>query len=272
MPAHIHPTPFRFAHGPVSLQGSASLGSASKCSLSCRNHQVPRAPLPLAGVTCSGETRRPIRGRYPSFLALTGSCARPPSSLLLGSRLVRRVFAGCRQSLLDGGPSRLYLCKSFLGCLAPYLGVSSGASARFFPEDFGLPHAMTGSAFSQLPVQRLQHGAISRGCRHSFMFRPPSLLATQVAPTDTTLPYGRRGVYFRTSESSFPPSPSDMLTVRIGQLTVGDFHPIRLTALSAVPIAHSVKEIQNHFHCSNWLRNLYRRLRIIFIVRARTRH
>ena len=30
-----------------------------------------------------------------------------------------------------------------------------------------------------------------------------------------------------------------MLTVRIGQLTVGDFHPIRLTALSAVPIDYS---------------------------------
>jgi hypothetical protein len=99
---------------------------------------------------------------------------------------------------------------------------------------------MTGSAFSHLPVQRLQHGAISRGCRHSFMFRPPSLLATQVAPTDTKSPYGRRGVYFRTSVSLLPPSPSDMLTVRIGQLTVEDFHLIRLAALSAVPIAHSV--------------------------------
>ena len=31
-----------------------------------------------------------------------------------------------------------------------------------------------------------------------------------------------------------------MLTVRIGQLTVGDFHPIRPTALSAAPIALSV--------------------------------
>ena len=240
MPAHIHPTPFRFAYEPVSLQGSAHPGSASRCSLSSRNHQVPRAPLPFPGVTCSGGTFRPIRGRYPSFLALTDSCARPPSSHLLGSRLVWRVFAGCRQSLLDGGPSRLYLCKSFLGCLAPYPGVSSGASARFFPEDFGLPLTMIRSAISQFPMQRLQHGAISRGCRHSFMFRPPSLLATQIAPTDTTLPYGRRGVYFRTSKSSFPPSPSDMLTVRIGQLTAGDFHPIRLTALSAVPMAHSV--------------------------------
>ena len=249
MPAHIHPTSFRFAYEPVSLRGSAHPGSASRCSLSSRNPQVPRAPLPLPGVTCSGGTSRPIRGRYPSFIALTGSCARPPSSYLLGSRLVWQVFAGCRQSLLDGGPSRLYLCKSFLGCLAPYPGVSSGAPARFFPEDFGLPHSMIRSAFSQLPVQRLQHGAISRGCRHSLMFRPPSLLATQVAPTDTLLPYGRRGVYFRTSVSSLPPSPSDMLTVRLGQLTVGDFHPIRLTALSAVPIAHSVSsKVINHFH------------------------
>jgi len=241
VPAHIHPAPFRFAYEPVSLQGSAHPGSVSRCPLSSRNHQVPRAPLPFPGVTCSGGTFRPIRGCYPSFIALTDSCARPPSSHLLGSRLVWRVFAGCRQSLLDGGPSRLYLCKSFLGCLAPYPGVSSGASTRFFPEDFGLPLTMIRSAISQFPMQRLQHGAISRGCRHSFMFRPPSLLATQIAPTDTTLPYGRRGVYFRTSKSSFPPSPSDMLTVRIGQLTAGDFHPIRLTALSAVPMAHSVE-------------------------------
>jgi hypothetical protein len=202
VPAHIHPTPFRFAYEPVSFRGTAHPGSVSRCPLSFRNHRVPRAPLPLPGVTCLGGTFRPIRGRYPSFIALTDSCARPPSSYLLGSRLFWQVFVGCRQSLLDGGPSRLYLCKSFLGCLAPYLGVSSGASARFFPEDFGLPYTMTRSAIPHLPMQRLQHGAISRGCRHSFMFRPPSLFATQVAPTDTALPYGRRGVYFRTSENS----------------------------------------------------------------------
>jgi hypothetical protein len=234
--AHIHPTLFWFAYEPVSFRGAALPGSASRSSHSLETTKCPEPLYPSQVLPVQVGLLCPIRGRYPSFIALTDSCARPPSSHLLGSRLVWQVFAGCRQSLLDGGPSRLYLCKSFLGCLAPYPGVSPGASARFFPENFGLPHVMIGSAFSQLPVQRLPHGFLSRGCRHSFMFRPPSLLATQIAPTDTILPYGRRGVYFRTSKSSFPPSPSDMLTVRIGQLTVGDFHPIRLTVLSAVPM------------------------------------
>jgi hypothetical protein len=35
----------------------------------------------------------------------------------------------------------------------------------------------------QVSVQRLQHGPGFRGCRHSLMFRPTGLLATQLAPT-----------------------------------------------------------------------------------------
>ena len=166
-------------------RGSALPGSVSRCSLS-RNDQVPRAPLPFPGVTCSGGTSRSIRGYYPSFLAPTGSCARPSSSHLLDFRLVRWVFAGCHQSLLDAGPSRRYLCMSFLGCLAPYPGVSPGALSRFFPEDSGLPPGLTGSALPQFTRTATSARKLSRGCRHSLMFRPPSLLATQVAPTDTT--------------------------------------------------------------------------------------
>ena len=138
-------------------RGSALPGSVSRCSLS-RNDQVPRAPLPFPGVTCSGGTSRSIRGSYPSFLAPTGSCARPSSSHLLDFRLVRWVFAGCHQSLLEDGPSRRYLCMSFRGCLAPYPGVSPGALSRFFPEDSGLPPGLTGSALRNLSVQRLPYG------------------------------------------------------------------------------------------------------------------
>ena len=49
------------------------------------------------------------------------------------------------------------------------------------------------------------------------------------------LPQGSRGVYVRAEHRSLPSCASNMLTVRIGQLTVEDFHLIRLAALSAAP-------------------------------------
>lgn len=78
-------------------------------------------------------TLRYIRGRYPSFIATTGSCARPSPSHWLQLSLFRWVFAGCHQSLLGIGPSRRYLCEPFPACLDPYPGGSYGALARFFP-------------------------------------------------------------------------------------------------------------------------------------------
>jgi len=101
VPAHIHPSPIRFAYEPVPIQGRAHPGSASRCFLSYRNHQVPRAPLPLPGVTCSGGTFRPIRGRYPSFIALTDSCARPP--ILPPPRLSPCLAGLCRLSPVPAG-------------------------------------------------------------------------------------------------------------------------------------------------------------------------
>jgi hypothetical protein len=57
-----------------------------------------------------GDVPHLLRGRYPSVIAPTGSCATPiglsPASV---SSLVRRVFAGCTQSLLPTGASRRYL-------------------------------------------------------------------------------------------------------------------------------------------------------------------
>ena len=37
--------------------------------------------------------------------------------------------------------------------------------------------------FPRYSVQRLPNGRVYRGCSHSLMFRPPSLLATHVVPT-----------------------------------------------------------------------------------------
>lgn len=61
--------------------------------------------------------------------------------------------------------------------------VPTGALTRFFPGDNGLHHAESGSALHNIPVRQLLYGVASRGSSHSLMFRPPGLLATQVAPT-----------------------------------------------------------------------------------------
>ena len=48
------------------------------------NRRVSRAPLPTSGVTSGGEmSTHLVRGRYPSVIAPTGSCARPTASCLL---------------------------------------------------------------------------------------------------------------------------------------------------------------------------------------------
>jgi len=52
---------------------------------------------------------------------------------------VRGVSAGCYQPLLPPGPSRRYLCESFLGCLDPCHGGTWGACACFFLHVIGLP-------------------------------------------------------------------------------------------------------------------------------------
>jgi hypothetical protein len=73
----------------------------------------------------------------------------PPSSLLrthapdqipptdLGRPIIRWVFAGCRPSLLGDGPSRRYLYNPCVGAWTLTPPCSSGALARFFPEDAG---------------------------------------------------------------------------------------------------------------------------------------
>jgi len=149
--------------------------------------ETTKCPEPLCPIEALPLSARSllhrVRGRYPSFLAPTDSCARPSSSHLLDSRLGWWVFAGCHQSLLDAGPSRRCLCMSFLGCLAPYPGVSSGAFARFFPEDSGLPPGLTGSALRNLPVQRLPYGKPFSGLQ-AFLYVQASKFARHPGRSD----------------------------------------------------------------------------------------
>ncbi len=63
------------------------------------------------------------------------------------------------------------------------------------------------------------------------MFRPPDLLATQVAPT-AVVPLGSRGFYVRAEPVLLPSQASDMLAVRIGQLTAWGLTPHKIRGLA----------------------------------------
>jgi hypothetical protein len=173
------------------------------------------------------DVLRHIRGRYPSFIAHTGPCARPSSSCCLRSSLLQQVFAGCRQSLLENGPSRHYLCNPYVGAWTPTPQCPSGAFARFFPEDSGLTSDVTGSAHRNLPIMQLQLGIHFRGCSHSFMFRLPRSLDLQVAPTAEALCLqGSQAVYTTHSPVGYLPRDVASLRIRHEQLIRLDFHQL----------------------------------------------
>ena len=115
-----------------------------------RPSRPPSVQSPFAQLGCYlrwGDVVRLLGGRYPSFIARTGSCAAPvglspPSAF----GLVWRVLAGCNQSLLPPAASRRYLRQSVLGCWIPYPGGTPCAFACFFHGVIGLPQWKSGSA------------------------------------------------------------------------------------------------------------------------------
>src|SRR5215467_10909237 len=65
-----------------------------------------------------------------------------------------------------------------------------------------------------------------------YLFNPPDLLTTRVAPTAVALsPPGSCGVYIQAGHVLLPPHELDMLAVRIGQLTARGLAPLQLRSL-----------------------------------------
>ena len=60
-----------------------------------------------------------------------------------------------------------------------HMPVSSSTSAAF-------PRTLSRSASRFSPSKRFHDGSLFRDCSHSLMFRPPSLLASQIVPTAAT--------------------------------------------------------------------------------------
>jgi len=110
--------------------------------------------------------------------------------------LIRRVFAGCHQSLLEMGLSRRYLCNPSIGAWTLTPGCLSGVLVRFFPESYSLSLVAPTSAHPAFRRNATSTTTLFRGGSHFVMFRLPWSLAPQVAPTAQALcPAGSQGVY-----------------------------------------------------------------------------
>ncbi len=137
------------------------------CLGQSRNRQVPRAPLPASGVTSGGEIScTSSEGVTPlsSLMRTHAPDQNPPADFGFP---IRPVFAGCRQSLLEDGPSRRYLhnlCKGARTHTPPRSRRSHpfGRPTPWFrtlrPQDFGLTLVSTGSAREKFPAMQLQQG------------------------------------------------------------------------------------------------------------------
>jgi hypothetical protein len=113
----------------------------------CREPLCPKQVLYLLW----HEVLHHVRRHYPSFIAHTGSCARPKPSCFLQPQLGQQVFAGCRRPLLGDGPSRRYLCNLCIGAWTLTPRCLFGALTRFFPKNIGLTLVVRSSAHPDYP-------------------------------------------------------------------------------------------------------------------------
>ena len=176
----------------------------AQCPGPAKVHHVPRAPLPVQGVTSFGAMSHALRQRALPLLPCSYGLMRQTKTLLL--IFIRQVFAGCCQSLLGVDLSRRYLCNPCIGAWTLTPGCLSGAFVRFFPENYSLTTVAPSSAHPSPAAMPLQRRPLFRGGSHSVMFRLPCSLAPQMAPTaQTRSPTGSRVVYTTQWTESYLP-------------------------------------------------------------------
>lgn len=235
MLVHIHLLQLRFSYG---LRSSRSLTLPGSVSRSCPDSpNSPSAQSPFAlcrSPLLRGDLLLHLRGHYPSFFAPTDSCASPKPSLLL--RLLTSSMGLCRSSPVPAGSW------TFPVLSPPFFPWVSGPLPRWAPMvplpvsshgNIGLLQPLNGSAF---PL--LSRSATSQRGFHFGAAAIPLCSNPQVCSPPWSLPpqpsrLGSCDFYIRASHGSLPPHAPDMLNARIGQLTLGDFHPTRSAALPA---------------------------------------
>ena len=142
-----------------------------------------------------GDVFRLLGGRYPSVLAPTDSCANPRPLSTPSALASFEESSPVATSPAASGIFPTLSLRIFPWMLGPLprrdprvlLPVSSSGV-------IGLPQISIRSASRFFPPKRFLGGDNFRGCRHFFMFGPPSLLAPQIVPTAARLRAGQPGL------------------------------------------------------------------------------
>ena len=132
---------------------------ASPGTAKCPEPLCPPRALPLAA-KCPASRQRAL-----PLLPRSYGLMRQTKILLTDFvYLIRKVFAGCCQPLLEVGPSRRYLCDLCIGAWTRTPPRSIGASVRFFPINIDLSLASRRSARENNPATQLYAGLRFRDC------------------------------------------------------------------------------------------------------------
>ena len=217
--ANIHSAQLTFTHSLVTAAGYRLLPACYPAPAHSPLRNVPRGPLLQGGLT-------------PCF-APTTSCASPKASYQLRFFARWSVLAAWTIRCWSVEPSRRYLTRTFSWMLGPLPRLSQWCIHPFLPTE--LRPSRNGYAVGSVAFTRTTTfvRTVISGLQ-SFLYVQASRFACHPGRSYRCLfRQGSCDFYFRAPCVSLPSRISDMLAVRIGQLTAGDLHPIRFATLSA---------------------------------------
>ena len=178
---------------------------------------------------------RLLRGHYSSFIALTDSFANP--HLVLPSfGYSPRLRSLCRllPAPAASGTFPTLFCESVLRCLSPYPGGRLSAFCLVLPQPSSVfPIIRMGRLTTSIREHDFPRVGF-RDCSYFLMFRPPSLLASQIVPTAASFLTGQPRLLHpsRTCVVAFA-RIGHAIRPTTGNWRSEDFHLARLAALSA---------------------------------------
>jgi hypothetical protein len=198
--------------------------------------KYPESLCPILALPPSGRRVPPLGGSYPSVIAPTDSCADPSGSPLL--RLLASFEESVQVTTNPCYPRDLpdVILRIFLQMPEPLPRRFAECVCLVLPQhSSAFPRNKTG----RRPAVPREHDFPRirfRGCSYFFMFRPPSLLAPQIAPTAANTPAGRPRL-LRPSRTCVVAFARIGYTIRptTGNWRSEDFHLARFSALSAAP-------------------------------------